>query len=140
MQFKVITFNPQNAVPEHSLFVLSKGLHSGKIVETPTVNCFVVSFKSLDHLAQAKVVINALYHGKRVQELLVGSVITYIRIDEYKVMLRSEFSKVDLSNEKTKKAIASVEKMAELQKSYRQNLLLIRDVQRLLYLHILRSK
>ncbi|MFN8429776.1 MAG: hypothetical protein U0V04_07345 [Spirosomataceae bacterium] len=140
MQFKVKTFNPQNPIPDHSLFILSKGLNSGKVVDKPTTNCFVLSFSSQANYQSVKPILEAMSNTKTFQEYLVGSVIPFLRINDFKKALKEQLNTTKLANENTRKAVQSLDKLAELQKAFRQNLLLIKDAQKALYMHILRNK
>lgn len=140
MQFKVKTFNPKNPIPDHSIFILSKGLNSGKVVYNPTTNCFVLSFSSQTNRQSAKSILESMSNTKTFQEYLVGSVIPFLRINDFRKALKEQLNTTKLTNEKTRKAIQSLNKLAELQKTYGQNLLLIKDAQKTLSLHILRNK
>lgn len=140
MQFKVKTFNPQNPIPEYSLFVLSKGLNSGKVVSIPTTNCFVLTLSNQTDYQSAKSILEAMINTNSFHEFLVGSVIHFLRINDFKKAFKEQLNITKLGNEKTRKAIESLNKLAELQKTYRQNLLLVKDAQKTLYLHILRNK
>lgn len=140
MQFKVKTFNPKNQIPEYSLFVLSKGLNSGKIVSSTTINCFVLTLSNQADCHVAESILEAMSNTKTFHIYLVGSVIPFLRINDFRKALKEQLNTTKLANEKTRKAIKSLNKLAELQKTFRQNLLLVKDAQKTLYLHILRNK
>lgn len=49
---KIYTYSPKNATTAFDLYALSKGLNSGKPLEKPCPNCFVISCRNAEELDQ----------------------------------------------------------------------------------------
>ncbi|PHR48031.1 MAG: hypothetical protein COA32_05760 [Fluviicola sp.] len=61
------------------LFILSKGMNSGKPLEKPCPNCFICHCDSIQEKQRIYWLLYALWQGKKFHESLVGSVIPFIR-------------------------------------------------------------
>ena len=75
---KIKTYNGRE-YGSHTLFILSKGNNSGKPLNEPCPNCFVCECSSEEEKEKAYWLFYALWQGKKCEELLVGSVIPFIR-------------------------------------------------------------
>ena len=71
----------------NAIYVLSRGLNSGKPLESPCPNCYQIL--SPDP-RQAKAVARILFESGSLRPYLHGSVIEFVRIDVY----RSQFTKL----------------------------------------------
>jgi len=86
-QYSIQTYNPNNKYSANDFYVQCKGLHSGRPMDNPIPNSFVVICRSqgqrtlLFHLA------DILYLSKQLRSQLLGSVIPFIRIRDYAVIL-----------------------------------------------------
>tara|TARA_B100000508_G_scaffold138542_1_gene134854 strand:+ start:10969 stop:11415 length:447 start_codon:yes stop_codon:yes gene_type:complete len=63
----------------NDLFILSKGLNSGKPLEKPCPNCFVCQCDTKEEKEKIYWLLYALWQGNKFQATLVGSVIPFIR-------------------------------------------------------------
>jgi hypothetical protein len=136
---KIITYNPKNPMPEFPVYVLSKGLNSGKPLEVPTINCFVVHAKSEDEQSIIKAICLGLWKTKSLYPFHVGSVIPFVRIFDFKTVLYKAISNA----RKTEKLIQKnkqIRKLEEMERTYLRNLTLIQDAQKAIYLSLIRSK
>ena len=70
-----------------AVYVLSRGLNSGKPLETPCPNCYQILSPDPQ---QAKAVARILFESGSLRPYLHGSVIEFVRIDVY----RSQFTKL----------------------------------------------
>lgn len=61
------------------LFILSKGMNSGKPLEKPCPNCFICHCDSIQEKQKIYWLLYALWQGKKFHVSLVGSVIPFIR-------------------------------------------------------------
>lgn len=71
----------------HHLFVLNRGRNSGKPLEVPCPNCWVILADREETINRLSVIIDALHVTKRFRPSLIGSVIEYIRIGDFKKTL-----------------------------------------------------
>ncbi len=81
---KIFTYNPKNQKSEFELYVLSKGLNSGKPLDVPCPNCFVISCRNAEELDQYRTLLFGLWKSKAFHQFLVGSVVPFIRINDFK--------------------------------------------------------
>ena len=84
--FKIITYSPKNSIPQHSFFILCKGLNSGKPLDKSTANCFVVSCNDGAAREIAYWVCYGLWKSKSIHKYLVGSVIEFLRIGDFRTI------------------------------------------------------
>ena len=70
-------------------FILNKGLNSGKPLYEPCPNCFVVIFSNNEDKESYYWLSYSLWKSKFWHQFLVGSVIPFLRIHEFK----SEFDR-----------------------------------------------
>jgi hypothetical protein len=81
---KIITYNPKNQKSDFEFYALSKGLNSGKPLESPCPNCFVISCRSVEEMDVYRSLLFGLWKSKAFHQFLIGSVIPYIRIGDFK--------------------------------------------------------
>jgi hypothetical protein len=81
---KIFTYNPKNQKSEFEFYALSKGLNSGKPLDVPCPNCFVISCRNAQDLDVYRSLLFGLWQSKTFHQLLVGSVIPFIRIGDFK--------------------------------------------------------
>lgn len=84
---KIFTYNPKNQKSEFEFYTLSKGLNSGKPLDTPCPNCFVISCCNTQELDIYRSLLFGLWKAKAFHQLLVGSVIPFIRINDFKNLI-----------------------------------------------------
>jgi hypothetical protein len=77
---KIYTFNPKNQVNEFDVFALCKGLNSGKPLEKPCPNSFVLACKNQAEKDFYTTLLFGLWKVKHFYQFLTGSVIPFIRI------------------------------------------------------------
>ena len=67
---KIHTFNPKNQTSDFDVYILCKGLNSGKPLEKPCPNCFVISCKSSDEMDFYKTLSFGLWKVKHFHQFL----------------------------------------------------------------------
>ena len=82
--FKIITHKEGRGYSNSHFFILNKGLNSGKPLKTPCPNCFVCIVHNQHHLEQLFWLAFALWKSTLLKKELKGSVIPFIRINDYK--------------------------------------------------------
>ena len=92
----IITYNPKRPQEyKYAFYVLSKGIYSGRPMKMPCANCFIVIANSE---AEKKKLINYVYllwKTRVFENYLIGSVIVFLRISDFKKVL------FDTLNDKT---------------------------------------
>eukprot|EP01041_Mallomonas_annulata_P028327 gene28327-50162_t len=91
--FSLQSFNPAKKYAGFHFFVLNKGLNSGKPLLEPCPNCFVCSCNTLEDKENLYWIFFALWNGKRFHQLLIGSVIPFIKIKDTKNLAQESFLK-----------------------------------------------
>ena len=79
LQFQLTTYNPDKEYSGLYIFILNKGLNSGKPLKTPCPNCFVCKLKNEEEREQIYWLLFGLWQGRAFYTSLLGSVIPYIR-------------------------------------------------------------
>ena len=88
-----------NRYQQPHFFILSRGKNSGKPLADYCANCFVFIADNEDEKWHYFNLCHALWQGKYFHRLLVGSVIEFIRIDEFAVALHHV--NINISQNKT---------------------------------------
>ena len=105
LNFKLQSFNPAKEYAGFHFFVLNKGLNSGRPMNEPCPNCFVCELETSTEKENLYWIFYALWQGKRFEQLLVGSVIPFIRIKETQNLIKESISKNKLGPEAFEKAV-----------------------------------
>lgn len=91
---KIHTFNPKNPIREFDVFILCKGLNSGKPLETPCPNCFVISCTDAPQRDFYKTLTFGLWKANYFQRHLTGSVIPFLRLESFKTILKVQADQI----------------------------------------------
>jgi hypothetical protein len=95
MQLPVIkTYHSQIIIVEHHFFILSKGNNSGRPMDQPCPNCFVVICDSKQQRELFYWLTYALWQSKSFQMHIIGSVIPFIRIKDVRNCIINGYSNV----------------------------------------------
>lgn len=76
-------------------FILCKGMNSGKPLKTPCSNCFVIQFESETDRNEAYFIAKCLWMSRFWHQYLVGSVIPFIRIGDFKKVFSSKANEMN---------------------------------------------
>ncbi len=133
--FSIQCFNQisTQAILQPHFFVLSKGLNSGKPLKTPCPNCFVITTKTEEDAAFLYWLCWGLWQSKKFHHLLTGSVIPFIRLHEFKPFIKEQAETAFAEKEQYNKNVKALQQLEALEKSYKQNLLLIMDAKRAIF-------
>ena len=135
--FSISCFNPisTNEVLSTQFFILNKGLNSGKPLEKSCPNCFVITVKNDEEKEFLFWLCWGLWQSKKIHYLHIGSVIPFIRLNEFKVFLKEQTAIAFAEKEQYHKNVKALQKLEQLEKNYKQNLLLIMDAKRAIFQH-----
>lgn len=126
--FEIITHRTGNKYYKPTIFILNKGLNSGKPMKQATANCFAIITKSDKEAEDLYHVALALWQTKYWNQFLIGSVILFLRITDFKEEFYKK-SKVMISEHEEHCKV--VDKIKQLQKAsdlFNQNLALIEEM------------
>ena len=114
------------------LFLLNKGMNSGKPQKEPYTNCFVIIFDKEADFEEINLTAYALWKTKFWHPFLSGSVIPFLKLND----IRKEFSvKVNLEIKDHQEHLKNIEILKLLEKkekSFHENLNLINDLRRVI--------
>jgi hypothetical protein len=123
---------------QNHFFILSKGLNSGKPLDNPCPNCFVLLAQCEQEKQQLYWICFGLWQGNFFQRFLTGSVIPFIRLQDLKNVISEALHKVDLNPTEFEKSIEILNKLNTHQESIHQQLTLIKQAKKALMYKIMR--
>jgi hypothetical protein len=122
-----------NEVLSTQFYVLSKGLNSGKPLEKPCPNCFVITVKNDEEKEFLFWLCWGLWQSKKFHHLHTGSVIPFVRLHEFKPFIKEQAATAFAEKEEYNKNVKALQQLEQLEKNYKQNLLLILDAKRAIF-------
>lgn len=127
---KIKTYNGSE-YGSHTFFILSRGNNSGKPLNEPCPNCFVCECSSADEKEKAYWLFYALWQGKKCEELLVGSVIPFIRKNDLIGLVNQFWDAMSKPND-VKKMINQLNTVQEQEQNFLKMLRLSRQLKTVL--------
>lgn len=133
--FSIHSFNNSSnqAILQAHFFILNKGLNSGKPLEKPCPNCFVITTKNEEEKEFLYWLCWGLWQSKKFHQLHTGSVIPFIRLHEFKPFIMQQAAIAFAEKEQYNKNVKALQQLEQLEKNYKQNLLLIMDAKRAIF-------
>ena len=113
-------------------FILNKGLNTGKPLNEPCPNCFVIIFQCTEDREHMESICNSLWRVKFWHQYLIGSVIPYIRINDFAKTINSKAGEMMFDFEQHKKNVAALKLLEQKEKQFQENLTLINDLRRVI--------
>ena len=99
--FIIKSYNVNHICEASKFYILCKGLNSGKPLSEPCPNCFIVICTSEEQKQQLYWICFCFWKLKRFQPHLIGSVIPFLRIKDFRNMLQNYL--LSVSNKKSDK-------------------------------------
>ena len=112
------------------LFVLNKGMNSGKPQNTPFTNSFVVIFEKEEDCESLFFVAYSLWQTKFWHPFLIGSVIPFLRLPDFKKEFNPQASLMMLEHEQHLKNVAALKLLEKKEKQYKEDIMLINDIRK----------
>lgn len=114
------------------LFILNKGLNSGKPQKEAFTNSFVIIFSNQEDLESVYWLAFSMCKSKFWHPFLVGSVIPFLRIDDFKANFSDKVNDLLLDFENHKKDIEALRLLQVKEEQFHQNINLINDLRRVI--------
>jgi hypothetical protein len=114
------------------LFVLNKGMNSGKPKKEPFTNSFVIIFQNEDDCENLFFIAYSLWQTKFWHQYLVGSVIPFLRLPDFKKQFNPQASLMMVEHEQHKKNVAALKLLEQKEKQFHENINLINDMRRVI--------
>lgn len=128
MNFIIKTHKKDAQYNKPCLFLLNKGLNSGKSRKEPFTNSFVIIFEKQEDFEDIYFVAYSLWKSKFWHQFLIGSVIPFLRIKDIEKEFYKRVEKINNEFEEHKKNIAAPKLLEEQENYFNKNLKLINDI------------
>ena len=115
-------------------WVLCKGLNSGKPLSMPCANSFVVEAETEELKESLYWISFALWRGRAFHPYLIGSVIPFIRIGDYKQLICEKLEVVMRNPAEFAETVKKLHLIELKEKQFKENLQLIQELKRA-YIH-----
>ncbi|PKB15119.1 hypothetical protein [Flavobacterium sp. 5] len=111
-------------------FILNKGMNSGKPQKEAFTNSFVVVFQNEEDCENIYFVAYSLWKIKFWHPFLVGSVIPFLRINDFKSAFFPKSKVMIQEHEAHVKHVAALKLLEQKEKQFHENINLINDLRR----------
>lgn len=130
MNFIIKTHTKDTQYNKPCLFLLNKGLNRGKPQKEPFTNSFVIIFENQDDVDNVFFISYSLWKTKFWHQFLIGSVIPFLRLQEFKKEFNQKVNALMQEHEKHKKSVAALKLLEEKENQFLKNLNLISDLRK----------
>ena len=130
LNFIIKTHRKDTVYTKPHLFVLNKGMNSGKPQKTPFTNSFVIIFSNEEDCESLFFIAYSLWQTKFWHQHLVGSVISFLRLPDFKKQFNPQASLMLLEHEQHQKNVAALKLLEKKEKQYKEDMMLINDLRR----------
>jgi hypothetical protein len=114
----------------NQIYILNKGLNSGKPQKDPFANSFVIIFQNEEDAETVYWLAYSLWKAKFWHQSLCGSVIPFLRISDLKKELNHKVNSLMVESENHQKNIAVLKLLDLKEKQFKKNLNLISDIRK----------
>jgi hypothetical protein len=130
--FIIKTHKKNTLYTKPHLFILNKGMNSGKPQKEPFTNSFVVIFQNEEDCESIYFVAYSLWKTKFWHPFLVGSVIPFLRLPNFSKEFNLKASLMMQEHEEHQKNIAALKLLEKKEKQFHDNINLINDLKRVI--------
>jgi hypothetical protein len=114
------------------LFILNKGRNSGKPQKEPFTNSFVIILQNEEELESLFFIAYSLWQTKFWHPFLVGSVIPFLRLPDFKNEFIPKASSMMSEHNEHIKNVAALKLLEQKEKQFHQNINLINDLRKVI--------
>ena len=132
MNFIIKTHQNGIVYQKPCLFILNKGLNSGKPQFEPFTNSFVIIFEKQEDRENLYYVAYSLWRSKFWLQQLVGSVIPFLRKDDFVKEFSAKVEELLSDFEEHRKNVAALKLLELKEKQFHENINLINDLRRVI--------
>jgi hypothetical protein len=105
-------------------------MNSGKPQKEPFTNSFVVIFEKGEDCESLFFIAYSLWQTKFWHPFLIGSVIPFLRLPDFKKEFNSQASLMMVEHEQHQKNVAALKLLEKKEKQYKEDIILINDIRR----------
>ena len=128
--FIIKTHRKDTAYSKPHLFILNKGMNSEKPQNSPFTNSFVVIFEKEEDCESIYFIAFSLWQTKFWHQFLIGSVIPFLRLPDFKKEFNPQASLMMVEHEQHLKNVEALKLLERKEKQYKENINLINDLRR----------
>ncbi len=128
--FIIKTHRKDTAYSKPHLFILNKGMNSGKPQKEQFTNSFVIIFEKEEDCESLFFVAYSLWQTKFWHQFLIGSVIPFLRLPDFKKEFNPQASLMMLEHEQHLKNVEALKLLEKKEKQYKEDINLINDLRR----------
>ena len=128
--FIIKTHRKDTTYSKPHLFILNKGMNSGKPQKEPFTNSFVVIFEKEEDCESLFFVAYSLWQTKFWHQFLIGSVIPFLRLPDFKKEFNPQASLMMVEHEQHLKNVAALKLLEKKEKQYKKDMMLINDLRK----------
>ena len=130
LNFIIKTHRKDTVYTKPHLFILNKGMNSGKPQKEQFTNSFVVIFEKEEDCESLFFVAYSLWQTKFWHPFLIGSVIPFLRLPDFKKEFNPQASLMLLEHEQHLKNVAALKLLEKKEKQYKEDIMLINDIRK----------
>jgi hypothetical protein len=128
--FIIKTHRKDTTYSKPHLFILNKGMNSGKPQKEQFTNSFVIIFSNEDDCESLFFITYSLWQTKFWHQHLVGSVIPFLRLPDFKKQINPQANLMMVEHELHKKNVAALKLLEKKEKQYKEDMMLINDIRK----------
>ncbi len=128
--FIIKTHRKDTVYTKPHLFILNKGMNSGKPQKTSFTNSFVVIFQNEEDCESLFFIAYSLWQTKFWHPFLIGSVIPFLRLPDFKKEFSPQAHLMMVEHEQHQKNVAALKLLEKKEKQYKEDMMLINDIRR----------
>ncbi len=132
LNFIIKTHRVGTVYTKPHLFVLNKGRNSGKPQKEPFTNSFVIILQNQEELESLFFIAYSLWQTKFWHPFLVGSVIPFLRLPDFKNEFNPKASLMMSEHNEHIKNVAELKLLEQKEKQFHQNSNLINDLRKVI--------
>ncbi|MDI1307612.1 MAG: hypothetical protein PSX42_22585 [bacterium] len=129
----IIKTHQKNAVYRaNQIFILNKGMNSGKPQKKPFTNSFVILFQNEEDAETVYWLAYSLWKSKFWHQSLVGSVIPFLRLSDFKNEFYTKANMMMQEHDEHIKNVAALKLLEQNEKQLHKNINLINDLRKVI--------
>lgn len=132
LNFIIKTHQKNTVYTKPHLFILNKGMNSGKPQKEPFTNSFVIIFQDEQDCENIYFIAYSLWKTKFWEPFLVGSVIPFLRLSEFSKEFNPKTNSMMQEHDSHQKNVAALKLLESKEKQFHQNINLINDLKRVI--------
>ena len=129
------THRKETVDQENHIYILNKGLNSGKPQKKPFTNSFVIVFSSKEEAEAIYWLIYSLWKANFWHQYLCGSVIPFLRIHEFKKNFIPKLNDMLSNMEQHQKQVEALRIIEIKEKQFKESLVLMEQMRRTILAH-----